>query len=260
MVSKNVKRALIRKRSQGTFDENKQTPAQSPQQQHAQELAAKLAILRDTNIFVPGDLTPEYMTHNETELDKDDYASANQELYHAKPDMKLTMLRIIFLRNLDPYHNFNIQIWQTRASLLAARIGQHTSPSDDAYVQAVEEASNHPSTFVARERYITMWKAGQARLTHWPRSVHKRQSELGSWARLQWYAIQTLAYMDEQDAEAGNVKAVAQLEEAIGDLTDEFAGLAKLVKREFDMGGLTRKLEVLSLLGQGTGVEGAFGA
>ena len=204
MLSRASLRALKRRKADGTY-----VPAKDPtnaayrppsdEEQRAQTLADRRAILADERTLLPSGLTTEAL--KSSELAPEDWALAESDLFAAKPDMKLTMLRVIFLRGLDPFHSFDMVHWQTRASLLAARIGRRESPSHQAYIDAVEESQQTPGNFAARERYVAMWHAGQASLTKWPRGVHTRLNNLKQWAYLQQIAIQTLEFMAEQEGE-----------------------------------------------------------
>lgn len=254
--------ARERKKAGGEYLEDEDFSSQSWDQsdrQQRQQLDAKRRILNDQSLIVPADLTPEALKQADLQLTQEDWTHAENWHFKAQPDMKLKMLCIIFFRSMDAHNSFNIKFWQTRLSLLFFRLFEST-PAGDAYVNAAVEAKHSPNIFTARENFVGMWSSGQASLPKWNKTADKKYKEMVR----ELHRLFDYYKLNPQAAAAGALALMegSQAEVEMDALVEDFALVAQRVLREFSVGDMERKMQIIQLVEgekESKGMEGAFG-
>jgi len=209
-------------------------------------VAAKERVLEDESVVVPGDIVPQALRFLLGDEDRDE---ARQCLYHASPGRSLTVLRVIFFYDLDADHSFDSKHTQTRMSLVHAQLAGDAARSagDQAYLDAVREAQHEPFTSTARERFVQMFRDGQAPLRKWTKGEKKGyEDSLSGFKRLfdrhrknpRAAAAAALQLLEEREKESAT---------EMDEMMEAFGKVAQIVGRGIEVVDLATAMEILSV-------------
>jgi len=272
MSARRAKLEIEREKASGEYNDKSTFSSQSwdrNDQVHNQQLTSKRQLLNNESIIVPGDLTPQAISQGNNELTQKDWSTAELNVFKAQPDMKPTMLRIIFFRGLDAHNSFSVKNWQTRVALLSIRLTKpaNRTPGAQTYLNAVEEAKTTPYNFTAREAYVSLFDRSKSAQARYSNAIKKRcEATIERLHKLDDYykqnpqavAADALALVAQSTTTATTTTTQAEVDA----MTADFDKFAENVIKEFNEADMVRRMEIMQLVDkdrEAKAMAGAFG-